>query len=448
MSLLILAAASQGVYIAILLLRNLKAQVVAFIPLALAAAVLYLIAVWLVFRRGQAGGQLSQRRTLAFVFAAGLVFRATLFPLYPSLSDDLFRYRWDGKMQVAGYNPYLLAPADPSLKHLRDQTYQAVNGKNYVAVYGPLSESLFRWWYPVAAAPSSIYLSVLLMKVPMLAFDLGTALLLVRLLGLLGLPALRVLVYWWSPITVIEFAASGHNDSVAVFFLVLALVGWAGGEKSWSLVALALSTLSKLFAAFLWPVALARWMERHRWRDLLWPVLCAVLVYWPFRAGLFNVVPGVSVYAGSWRNNDSLFGVFYAISGTQLGASAAYGAAVAAVAGFLAGRGAPPLRAAFLILGTVLACASNVFPWYLSWLLPLLAIFPNPAWLLLSALVFLSYNVLIGYGTLGVWRDDPFFQWLEYVPFYALLIGNWIVGQWRKEQESRRQGPTSNVGVA
>ena len=162
MSLLILAAASQGVYIAILLLRNLKAQVVAFIPLALAAAVLYLIAVWLVFRRGQAGGQLSQRRTLAFVFAAGLVFRATLFPLYPSLSDDLFRYRWDGKMQVAGYNPYLLAPADPSLKHLRDQTYQAVNGKNYVAVYGPLSESLFRWWYPVAAAPSSIYLSVLL----------------------------------------------------------------------------------------------------------------------------------------------------------------------------------------------------------------------------------------------------------------------------------------------
>ncbi len=435
--LLLPAAAMEAVYVTILLLRNLKEHAAVFIPCALAAGILYLISVWLVFRNG---GAPAERRTLRFILAAGLVFRATLFPLYPSLSDDLFRYRWEGKMQAAGYNPYLVRPIDRAVVHLRDETFQGVNGKEYVSVYGPLTELIFRWWYPVAGAPGNVYLSVLLMKAPMLAFDFGTALLLLRLLGALGLPAARVLVYWWSPLTVIEFAASGHNDSIAVFFLVLALLGWALGERAWSLVALALSTVAKLFTAFLWPIVLARWLERHRWRDLLWPLLCAAAVYWPYRRGLFNVLPGVSVYAGSWRNNDSLFGIFYALTGTQMGASAAYGATVAGVAGFLAGRGFPPLRAAFLILATVLCCASNVFSWYVIWILPLLAVFPNAAWLLFSVLVFLSYHVLIGYGALGVWEDDPRFLLLEYVPFYTLLIGSWIAAQ-RRAEIAASEGP-------
>ena len=329
------------------------------------------------------------------------------------------------------------------MRHLRDETWEGVNGKNYVSVYGPVTEQVFRWWYPVAAAPGSVYLSVLLMKLPQLAFDFGTALLLMRLLGVLGLPAARVLVYWWSPLTVIEFAASGHNDSIAVFFLVLAFIGWATAERAWSLAALAMATLSKLFAGFLWPVIGLRWLERRRWRDLIWPALVALIVFWPYRAGLHNVLPGVSVYAGSWRNNDSLFGIFYAVTGSQMGASAAYGATVAAVAGYVAGRALPPLRAAFIVLGTVLLCASNVFSWYVIWLLPLLAIFPNPAWLMFSVLVFLSYHVLIGYGTLGVWQDDPRFQLMEYVPFYALLIGSWIKGS----PKSKVQGPKSAEGA-
>lgn len=439
MILLVPALALEVVYYSIRLLGNLKEHVVWFIPLALGAGILYLISVWLVFRgAGTAAGAESSgggadRRTLRFIFAAGLVFRATLFPLYPSLSDDLVRYRWDGKIQTAGYNPYLLVPADPALEHLRDETYQSVNGKHYVAVYGPLTETLFRWWYPVSMLTGNPYVSVVLTKLPLLAFDLGAALLLVRLLGLLGLPAARVLIYWWSPLGVIEFAASGHNDSVAVFFLLLALIGLTMGEKNWALAALALSTLAKLFSAFLWVAVLPRWIERGRWRELLWPALCAAVVFWPYRAGLFNVVPGVSVFAGAWRNNDSLFGIFYAVTGTQLASSAAYGATVAGLAGYLAGRGSPPLRTAFLILGAVLLFSANVFPWYLTWILPLLAIFPNAAWLLFTVLVFLSYNVLISYGTLGEWEYIPTFWWLEYVPFYALLLGSWIVGHQTKK---------------
>lgn len=45
---------------------------------------------------------------------------------------------------------------------------------------------------------------------------------------------------------------------------------------------------------------------------------------------------------------------------------------------------------------------------------------------MLTVLQFLSYNVLIGYGILGVFGFDPLMQWLVYAPFYALLLGNWF----------------------
>jgi hypothetical protein len=70
----------------------------------------------------------------------------------------------------------------------------------------------------------------------------------------------------------------------------------------------------------------------------------------------------------------------------------------------------------------MLLFSPNVFPWYLSWIVPLLAIYPNPAWLMLTVTAFLSYHVLIPYRSLGLWREDGFFIFLEYAPFYGWLM--------------------------
>jgi hypothetical protein len=268
--------------------------------------------------------------------------------------------------------------------------------------------------------------SVLLLKLPSLIFDLGAAILLAMLLARLGLPVTRVLVYWWSPLAVVEFGASGHNDSIAVFFLLVALLAAQVSRPQLSLVGLAASALSKLFAVFLAPVLLAREWTRLLGRGLLWPVLLAAVVYFPYRDGMANIYAGVAAYSGAWRNNDSLFGLIYALSGSLSSASQAYMAVVAGTALYLAGRRTPLLRASYLILGTLLAFAANCFPWYLTWLLPLLAIELNPAWLLLTGTSVLAYHILIPYGTLGQWQESGIFRALEYVPFYALLIGRWL----------------------
>ena len=82
----------------------------------------------------------------------------------------------------------------------------------------------------------------------------------------------------------------------------------------------------------------------------------------------------------------------------------------------------------------LLFLAANCFPWYLSWLLPFLVIFPDAALLLWTALVGLSYHILIRYELLGIWQEYDEFRLMEYVPVYAMLIGGalWrLAKSWR-----------------
>jgi alpha-1,6-mannosyltransferase len=95
------------------------------------------------------------------------------------------------------------------------------------------------------------------------------------------------------------------------------------------------------------------------------------------------------------------------------------------------------LKQLFWVTGTILLCIPTLFPWYLLWLVPFLCFFPNPAWLLLSCLTAFSYYVLIDWWTLGVWRQSSFFMQLQYYPFYALLIFDFL---WKRTRNPSGDG--------
>src|ERR1019366_668070 len=156
--LVLVAGAMELLYLWILRLGNLKEHVETFILLVLLQGILYFVSVHL-------GEKISPSRShLVLVFVAAAAFRLTLFPLYPSLSDDAYRYRWEGKAQQAGYNPYSIRPSDPGLSFLRDETYPSVSGPEYATIYGPLLEEVF--WV------SFILLGkVVAMKLPFILFD-------------------------------------------------------------------------------------------------------------------------------------------------------------------------------------------------------------------------------------------------------------------------------------
>ena len=417
------AAAMELLYLLILRLGNLKERVETFLLLVLLLGILYFVSLYL------AEKIVARRSLLIFLFLAAAVFRLTLFPLYPSLSDDLFRYRWEGKVQEGGYNPYLVHPADPQLAHLRDETYPAVSGPQYSTLYGPLLEGVFWMTFSLTTWPLGL-------KLPFLVLDLGVVLLLFRLLPAIGLSPLRALIYAWSPLAVVEFAASGHNDSLPVFAFVLALVCWESRQGKLSVAAVAAAALSKVYAVFLLPVFLLR----AGWRLIWIPVLLAAVAMLPYAEAWRPLYDSLSAYSKHWRNNASLYVLIGKFTGSDPQTGRVYLLIVAAVILYCSARRLSPERASFLVLGTVLLFAPNVFSWYLTWILPLLAIYPNPAWLLWTVTVFLSYHVLIPYQTLGLWQEETFFKLLEYAPVYGLLAGGFLVERWRR----RRSRPSAS----
>src|SRR5262245_32941646 len=87
-------------YLAARGLGDLRLNTVGFEVAFLATFVLYLVAVAVVLRLPPA--RVSSLPALVLIFLFGIAFRLVLVPTTPTLSDDMFRYVWDGRVQANG----------------------------------------------------------------------------------------------------------------------------------------------------------------------------------------------------------------------------------------------------------------------------------------------------------------------------------------------------------
>ncbi len=417
-------------------LGDLRAHLVLFVLLFFFAFAAYLGAMWWMLR--SAGG----RNRLPFILGCAALFRLLLLFAPPTLSDGLYRYVWEGRVLLAGASPYAHPPDDPMLIPLRDaEIWPHVNNPDVPSPYPPLAQV-----GGMAAALLTPH-ATFGMKLVSLAGDLAVVGALVVLLRRAGAPAERVLIYAWHPLTVLEFAHSGHNDALMLAPLVLALALTAGptasavvgnarraaaSRRSSALPAallVAIGALAKVTPLLLFPL-----LPR---RLGVLPVLAALAlvgaVWAPFLflGGGTSGVGSIAAYLGSWQDNDSVHAVLRELAGARAAKALTLiglGAAVLALTLHPALRRRPLWWQAYVVLGLSIAFASTVHAWYLTWLLPFLAphlvaraSFPFVApwsalaWLLLSGLVALPYL------TYDTHRWQLWISFAEYVPFYALL---------------------------
>jgi len=413
------ALALEALFVSMARAGDLKVEVIETIALALAAGVVYFIALYVL--------EHSHKSRPAFwiIVAAAVLFRLTLYSLTPSLSTDIQRYRWDGRVQNEGWNPYALAPNDPRLTYLRDPGYAAMPGPEIPSMYPPLSQLVFR-------AGARFLPGTVAFKLPFVLAELLVLVMLAKWLQSYPDGNFRFAIYAWNPLVIVEFAASGHNDALAIAAMVAALT-IIKKRPGASAVTLTAGSLAKLFPVTLFPLALrlSGWPRKLRgWLAFGGSALLAAVCVWPYRSALMQFPQIFARYQAIWQNyNPSLYAVLLWFSGhAELAAGIGEGV-VLGLAIWAAARNIEPLRAAYLIIGAILMLAPNTYSWYFTWIVPLLCFFPNPAWMLLTILQFLSYKVLIEYQINGIWHFDPYFQWLTYAPFYALLLGSALLNR-------------------
>ena len=386
---------------------------------------LYLAALWLVLRRMP-----STPGAVAVVLGFALLFRLIMLltPIY--LSSDLYRYLWDGQVQWAGVNPYRYAPAAVELAPLRDvDLHPQINRPTAVTAYPPGAQWLFA--LAARAAPRSI----LGWRLLLLAVELGTIVILLRLLRGLGAPGTAALAYAWSPLVVFEGVQAGHVDLAVIPLVLLALTSRLSGSSLRAGVALGVAVLLKIYPVIL----VAAWWRRRDWRFPAAVGATVALGYLPYVATLG---PGALGFLPAYfldRGEDFNVGLrALATWGLGLSGEVPRRAAIVLLLGITGlviariGRGhrngtLGAWRAAGLVISAWLVLGPfSVHPWYVLWAIPFLCVNPSPAWLFFSGAVSLSYVEYLTRPGMGL----PWWAWLgQYGPFYALLIWEWHTGR-------------------
>lgn len=374
--------------------------------------------------RGVLRGSYAPSFTEAVLIA--VVLRAVCLPHPLSLSDDVYRYLHEGELVLAGENPYLVSPAQTP-EGLRGRHFDDINNPDVPAAYPPAMQ--YALALGALISPSPIGMKLLFGLCDLLVFVA-----LWRWLARDGGVASRALLHGWCPLMAVEFAGQGHGDSLAVLFMVLALSAAASGRAWAAPTWLAVATAAKFLPALLLPFVL-RATARVTSGAVVFAAVLAGLYAW-FLADSTELFRGVAEYTARWRSNDSLFAVFHAAAEgfVGLGWTASVDSALlqepqrlakvplallgVAVLAWCWRRRVAPQRAAYLFFVFFVAATPTLHPWYVAFLVPFLALYPNWGFLCFTGSVFLAYHVLPGWLAAGRWEEVPWVKVLEYLPFY------------------------------
>ena len=294
-------------------------------------AVWGVVVIWL--ERRAAGGEWSVPVARAVLLGA-LLLRLPLIFAEPSLSDDVWRYLWDGRVAASGANPYALAPEADELAELRDgradrqsdpqgdgywaELWQRLDHRGVPTVYPPVALGSFS----IAAATPHPKLA---WKGLLTAVELAGCALLLALARRRGSSPARTAWYAWNPLVALEVAGMGHVDGLAVAPMVAAVLwltprrepeaggegagagGWSGRGLRPGLAAVmaaagALVKLAPLAAVGLWARA-----SPKPWRYLAIALAVSVMGLAPVLLVTGGVPPGLTTYGVSWEFNGPLY---------------------------------------------------------------------------------------------------------------------------------------------
>ena len=358
---------------------------------------------------GTGASSRSARTELMIIWVWAVVFRLVLLPVPPELTDDFYRYLWDGHVQLHGVNPYLYAPADPALEALRTPWHGLINSPSVSTIYPPLAQIVF-------LVNALLGGTILGLKVVWVGLDLVTALLLGRVASRSGRDPRAVLtLYLWSPLLIIETAWNGHLETLGLVFIALIL--YVGVHPARVGMALALATLAKFAPA----AALPPLWRRYGWRMVVTFGVTLAVLHLPYMSAGTMLWGGLSTFAEHWRFQEGAFAVLEWIIPGPVAPRVAVGLMVLAVIAWTTWRRYDAEKALFWILGAGLLVSHTIHPWYVLWALPFAALRRSRGWILLSGLVFLGYWGLETYHTQGVWPQPVWARVLLWAPVLGLL---------------------------
>ncbi len=371
------------------------------------------------------------------MITAGIIARILFIPTSPVMEDDYNRYLWDGAVTANGINPYQYSPEEiESIAEEKDRTeliklaeegeeyYKNINHPQIRTIYPPPAQAVFAALYFIAP------FSLTAWKITLLLFDLLTLVLLLQLLKINGFEFKYALIYWLNPIVLHEFFNAAHMDILIFPFLLTAILFYYKKKTNIALVFSAAAASIKLWPAILIPLIFRNSITNIKkyLTELLPALLIIAIMFLPVFLTTLDESLGFIKYASSWTNNDALFKVWHflilslnELLSLQMKCTLCFARWLTVI--LYLGMALFVLRKrisgnydfnkkALLLAALFYLISPTQFPWYYTWILPLLVFYP-----MFSLVIYAAVLPLYQLNYLS-----PYFVWVQHMPILILFI--------------------------
>jgi alpha-1,6-mannosyltransferase len=334
-------------------------------------------------------------------FSLAIFSRLIFVAAFPLLSDDIYRFIWDGDLMIHGINPFLYTPKELISQHLdwlNPILLEKMNSLNYYSVYPPINQ--FAFLISSYLGKGNLLFSTIALRFIILLFDLGNIILIKKLLTYFKKDPKLLFLYALNPLVILEFTGNLHFEVAMIFFTLLGI--WYLVKNKWVIAAisLAFAILSKLLPLLFIPLLIRQIGLKKTFYSCLIIALVTIVLFLPFvyninlASHFFN---SLNLYYGKFEFNGSIYQLLKTIGWEILGYNPiAYTSKILLVLSLLGFfmvylKSKNMFEGIFWIIFVYLIFSAIVHPWYM---LILIAITPFLKWRLAivwSVLVCLSY---------------------------------------------------------
>lgn len=246
--------------------------------------------------------------SFAAAMSTGLLVRLCLVFIFPGFSDDVYRFYWDGRLIIEGYNPYGILPVEAiklDLPYLDSKLLDAMNSPEYFTIYPPINQLYFA----ISALGCTIGKSVMIMKTLIVFTEILGLMFLMKIMRRNQIAMKNGLLFYLNPLIILEGVGNLHFELAMLAFLIIAVYYLFETNYIGASFFMALSIGIKLLPLMLLPFLYFRMKKCDRNIFFKWLAFFIILIFLPLFWGLgsSSFFESIDLYFRKFEFNASIY---------------------------------------------------------------------------------------------------------------------------------------------